>query len=566
MDPMQRVSAFIADYETIHNEVRPLFEAEDRVTDPFLAWAEGLDRLCATHGSSGFTLPSNAFLHHLPDHTSAEQILTEGPIEGGVRVSTRSEDQWFEYDLVQVDGSWKIAELGEYLHDPGAPAIDEADSTRLAEGASRVTELSPATDREDMEVLFRGHTFVDEDGEEAEVTVQRLGAFHAPSGVLAIGDLGYDLDSFGVLTRSTQAGHFTVDFSCAYDRVAALRVNLTDGHPTRWLVAAAGDGTSFPVDSGNLAIVDWQVAASLTIRTKESAFNSFADDHTHPARILTTDEGTPFGAISISGWGDGSYPAYWGVDDDGTPVQLVIDYGVIPGATWNSVSEDDDDDDDDLEPIRIWDEDPSDLSLPEYYANQLLRIVTDQDPEALTGLDRPDPGSLFGAEVTTIGTITCSGAVIIGEAARALHDELVVVMPSGSYDISVAVADSRESAFRMAREGSAVSSWIRAGTQWSDIKVISPEMLLLDLTAARSLTFADQMAIYESLTGAPSEVRGLLLDPPTGAIVRMGSAQRRFPAYIGLDAEGVRVQLVVDFGVVPGAAWAEAEVDLDDLY
>jgi hypothetical protein len=30
-----------------------------------------------------------------------------------------------------------------------------------------------------------------------------------------------------------------------------------------------------------------------------------------------------------SGWGDGSYPSFWGYDADSQPVALVTDFGVL---------------------------------------------------------------------------------------------------------------------------------------------------------------------------------------------------------------------------------------------
>lgn len=47
---------------------------------------------------------------------------------------------------------------------------------------------------------------------------------------------------------------------------------------------------------------------------------------------LLADPGTgsaPDGAFSRSGWGDGGYGVYWGLAEDGAPLHLVIDFGLI---------------------------------------------------------------------------------------------------------------------------------------------------------------------------------------------------------------------------------------------
>ena len=122
-------------------------------------------------------------------------------------------------------------------------------------------------------------------------------------------------------------------------RVAAVRAVLGEAEPVRWrravsvpawrripstLITDSGVG----VDSGTAAIVDAEAYLSMTHRQWTSAWASFG---LRKAGLFDGGSG-PVGVITSSGWGDGCYGVFWGLDGGDRPVQLVIDYGVLGQA------------------------------------------------------------------------------------------------------------------------------------------------------------------------------------------------------------------------------------------
>lgn len=81
------------------------------------------------------------------------------------------------------------------------------------------------------------------------------------------------------------------------------------------------------VDAGNLSVVDYPAYADTIPRVKEEIFAGYGQRR--PDRQLLDFGAGPVGVIADSGWGDGAYPAYWGVDADGAVMQLVIDFMVL---------------------------------------------------------------------------------------------------------------------------------------------------------------------------------------------------------------------------------------------
>lgn len=343
MSPEDRVLAFIVDYEAAHARVAPLFEAEDgdSLDDPwehkFNAWATALAEVAERHGTASFALSSSSFSSS-PDHSTEGASFTGTLIDGGrARVSSLRENspRYVEYALDAVDDDWRIAAIHEYFDAPDSPALDPDAAATGRDHASPNTALAPLTDadRPDLSTLFVEHEAVDRDGDAYTVRVVPVGRFRT-SGVLAVGDFGYDLGDIGVLQREVEPGVVTADVATAYDRMAALRLTFSDADVAAWRLASTADGAVQGVDYANLAVFDWDAAASLTVREKEGLWERFADASRAPFLLRRDGETEPFGVISPSGWGDGAYPVYWGVDAHGVPVQLVLDFGVLPGARW----------------------------------------------------------------------------------------------------------------------------------------------------------------------------------------------------------------------------------------
>jgi len=151
---------------------------------------------------------------------------------------------------------------------------------------------------------------------------------------LTVVDFGYDATMLEPLERRVTPGSYAVDVAIAYDRCAAMRISLGPGEPVSWHPAVSPDGGHVAgVDAGNLAVLDLPAYAAASVRDKERAYDDFTLNPAQDSGLLLAFDGRPpIGAVSSSGWGDGAYPVYWGVDAQGRPVQLVVDYLVLSRA------------------------------------------------------------------------------------------------------------------------------------------------------------------------------------------------------------------------------------------
>ena len=146
-----------------------------------------------------------------------------------------------------------------------------------------------------------------------------------------MGDLGYDPGVLSPVGQRVPVGRYPAEVAIAFERNAALRVRFSDREAVAWHPADMGDGGhGVGVDAGNVAVMDIAAILTLNARDKERAFESYARADRRPnSRMLTLVQPND-SAIADSGWGDGRYPAYWGVDADQRPVVLVVDFLLLP--------------------------------------------------------------------------------------------------------------------------------------------------------------------------------------------------------------------------------------------
>lgn len=127
-------------------------------------------------------------------------------------------------------------------------------------------------------------------------------------------------------------------------RIAAAMLRLGGTEPVRWESALVeGDGeaytSDFGVDSGLCALLSDEAAAVLTDRLREDAdyLERAIEDQRGPLYTggpewfdIVLDPSTGLNiVICTSGWGDGVYCGYWGIDGEGNLARLVIDLGVL---------------------------------------------------------------------------------------------------------------------------------------------------------------------------------------------------------------------------------------------
>lgn len=194
-------------------------------------------------------------------------------------------------------------------------------------------------------------------GADAPMTVRvvSIGELAVPTGRLIVTDPYANPDPVP-LSLTVPPGRYPVLLSLArresdeFENVAAAMVRFADAVPVSWRPAlwpgqdegSLGENQFFgyPVDSGNGAFMDSAGSAAFErLRDPEMRYIARigAEQERHLAdggwANVIVDSATALNVVLFpSGFGDGTYPSYWGHDSAGRVVRLVTDFGVLPPA------------------------------------------------------------------------------------------------------------------------------------------------------------------------------------------------------------------------------------------
>ena len=376
MDPRARIEAFLADYAAAHAEVKPLFDNKEKGTSlaAFDAWREKLREIDVAHRNGEFyrqyALSFGSSPDFSPDTVEIEKIEVYGNMARArlARDSRAYGGPIIEMMLVHVGDDWRIDTIDGYREEPSSPLVDK-DVLEAWKAAADKTEPMEAQHKEDMpdpaavfsaswacealseEFIEEGMEWQegDDDWDDPEVFAPLLAKAieqarrHAEVGPVEIQEIGqfphgsYLVvgDPFGGMclctlridpgTARAQALLTTLGGERS---VAALRVILADREPVQWKHAIVGtkparsmDFCSWPeldTRSGNGAIAD--AYFGMTHRQYSRVWRQMQ-------RAFLMDPGSgPIGASASAGRHPGVAQAYWGLDEDGRPVQLVLDH------------------------------------------------------------------------------------------------------------------------------------------------------------------------------------------------------------------------------------------------
>ena len=378
MDPRARIEAFLAGYAAAHAEVKPLFDNKEKGTSlaAFDAWREKLREIDVAHRNGEFyrqyALSFGSSPEFSPDAVEIEKIEVYGNMARArlARDSRAYGGPMIEMMLVRVGDDWRIDTIDDYHEEPSSPLVDK-DVLEAWKAAADKTSPMEAQHKEDMpdpaavfsaswacealseEFIEEGMEWQEGDGdwddpevfapllakaieqarrhaEVGPVEIQEIGQFPHGS-YLAVGD------PFGSMclctlridpgTARAQALLTTLGGERS---VAALRVILADREPVQWKHAIVGtkparsmDFCSWPeldTRSGNGAIADADAYFGMTHRQYSRVWRQMR-------RTFLMDPGSgPIGASASAGRHPGVAQAYWGLDEDGRPVQLVLDH------------------------------------------------------------------------------------------------------------------------------------------------------------------------------------------------------------------------------------------------
>ena len=379
MDPRARIEAFLADYAAAHAEVKPLFD-KWKEEDPFPAWYSKTADLRATHqlerslkgDIAGFSEPA-AFS---PETVTIERIDVYGTSAMARLARSRRAmgRPIIEMMLVRVGDDWRIDTIDDYHEEPGSPLVDKdvleawkiaADKTNPMEALHKEDMPDPAAvfsaawAREALsenyveDVISDSMEWREEDGDENDpetfaavhtravaeiyrnaevgpVEIQEIGQFPHGS-YLAVGDPYGEISLCALKIDPGVARAQALLTTLGGERcVAALRVILAGREPVQWKHAIVVQKPVRSMDfcswheldtrSGNGAIADADAFFGMTHRQY-----SRVERQVEQAFLMDPGSG-PIGASTYSGRQYGVAQAYWGLDEDGRPVQLVLDH------------------------------------------------------------------------------------------------------------------------------------------------------------------------------------------------------------------------------------------------
>ncbi|MEN3209465.1 DUF4241 domain-containing protein [Methylorubrum populi] len=187
---------------------------------------------------------------------------------------------------------------------------------------------------------------------ERGITRMTLGRLPLPSGAVIAADPLVQPER-PAFTRTVPPGDYPVTLYRAQDRVALAELRIADGTPEHWDLALvpgqdiatlqAGQIFGYPVDAGLGCFMDPVARDAMQRRDaqeqkRNARYSNYYDDvladelkdsdlnwvmhrplPEEPAQV----------AVFASGWGDGVYASYWGLDAGGRMLRLVTDFGVI---------------------------------------------------------------------------------------------------------------------------------------------------------------------------------------------------------------------------------------------
>ncbi|MFJ6026973.1 DUF4241 domain-containing protein [Pseudarthrobacter sp. NPDC092424] len=334
-----RVEAFVADFHA-------RWQRSGKSPDPsgfdprvFETWAAELSGLLATHCTPGMRTGREGALSSSPaHHPGAEQITDVEVDEDTATVRSvihgaGNNPYYYKYQLRRGDDGWRISRLSTFLNPPGAPFVDPARAKALMLGATSEAALPdlPAHLELDVPGLFTAGRMAGPFENPAPIEVLHLGNLTCASGVLAVLDLGFGDAHFVPLARRIVPGTYPVEVATVSEVTVAVRLRLSEAPAVSWHPAEFTDGTrSVGVDVGSVALLD---AGSL-VQCQAQRIEELLQEH---AALLVGAPGTMFGlageamdAVMVSsGYGDGTYPCYWGVAADGGLTSLLVDFRVL---------------------------------------------------------------------------------------------------------------------------------------------------------------------------------------------------------------------------------------------
>jgi hypothetical protein len=184
-------------------------------------------------------------------------------------------------------------------------------------------------------------------------STHEIGLLEITSGAVAASDPLVN-PAIPPFTRAVPKGRFPVRIAVATnaggdERIAFAKVEFSQAAPVRWEMALIegqdaatlrdGEFFGYGVDAGTGCFMDPRAGSLLEAKMDEveDYYEVIIDamdntyKHTRSWVDLRPDPNAAENVICFtSGWGDGSYPSFFGLDGEGRPAVLVTDFLVVP--------------------------------------------------------------------------------------------------------------------------------------------------------------------------------------------------------------------------------------------
>ena len=337
--PEERVNAFIFHW---HKQWSTAKRKMGKDVD-FDYWGNLVSKVDNLHFVNGSSSVSRGSFGSEPEYDPELEKIIECDIQGNfAQIYTQKYDDalksssYHVYDLESnADGNWLISGIFVLFYPPKESVIEpdkHAEILRLS------NPNAPFVNSDDNLNLNENTLFQKERSiniphlEKGIAKLDEIGTLQVSSGVLGILDFGYDIYDFEPLQKQVIPGEYSVETVTIYNRVAGIRVRFSENDvPIKWFSANTKNGNGvYGVDAGNLAIFDVKNLFNLSRIEKERLFSKWCISG-KPQLLSMTDQNDC--VITSSGFGDGAYPAFWGVNKDKQLVSLYIDFMILVQET-----------------------------------------------------------------------------------------------------------------------------------------------------------------------------------------------------------------------------------------
>jgi len=231
---------------------------------------------------------------------------------------------------------------------------------------------------------FELHYDLAEEMSGQELVEIHIGDVNLPTGKIIVADPFFSLEQ-RPFSRTVEPDKYPVyiymtEVDQLHHRIAYAKIKLRPEDATKWILALTDDLTSeelkdlgedefygFPVESGLACFLDEETNNAFINKMDElqennpesnyyedvlaDEFREYSGKNNFSRELGEWNDHRPDAEsdnnviIFASGWGDGYYPAYWGLNENGDTVELVIDFLINEFDPEGSDDEDDEETD-----------------------------------------------------------------------------------------------------------------------------------------------------------------------------------------------------------------------------